>query len=322
MTMVARCTGALLGILCVVALASPQGEPHSYADYHQHLFSPEIARRSPSLQPIAAADLVPLLDAAGIERAAVLSLGYQFGNPNRPPVEDEYEHVKAENDWTSREVARYPQRLVGFCGVNPLRDYAREEIDRCAKDPQLRTGLKMHFGNSDVDLLNPQHVKALQGVFRAANAHRMAIVVHLRSTISQKRPYGASQARAFLTDVLPSAPDVPVQIAHLAGAGGYDDPLVDEALAVFVDAIAANDARMAKVLFDVSGVAGLGQWKTKTDLIAKRIRELGVERVLYGSDGAGGRNPTPGQAWAAFLELPLTRAEVQTIASNIAPYMR
>ena len=88
--MVARCTGALLGMLCVVALASPQGEPHSYADYHQHLFSPEIARRSPSLQPIAAADLVPLLDAAGIERAAVLSLGYQFGNPNRPPVEDEY----------------------------------------------------------------------------------------------------------------------------------------------------------------------------------------------------------------------------------------
>jgi predicted TIM-barrel fold metal-dependent hydrolase len=125
-----------------------------------------------------------------------------------------------------------------------------------------------------------------------------------------------------LTEVLPSAPDVPVQIAHLAGAGGYDDPLVDEALAVFVGAIAAHDARMTKVLFDVSGVAGLGQWKTKTDLIAKRIREIGVERVLYGSDGAGGGNPTPREAWAAFRELPLTREEVQTIASNVAPYMR
>ena len=91
---------------------------------------------------------------------------------------------------------------------------------------------------------------------------------------------------------------------------------------MFVDAIAANDARMAKVLFDVSGVAGLGQWKTKTDLIAKRIRELGVERVLYGSDGAGGGNPMPRQAWAAFLELPLTRAEFRAIAANVAPYLQ
>jgi hypothetical protein len=58
------------------------------------------------------------------------------------------------------------------------------------------------------------------------------------------------------------------------------------------------------------------------DLIVKRIREVGVERVLYGSDGAGGKNQTPRQAWAAFLELPLTKDEVRTIANNVAPYMR
>ena len=308
--------------LGLLAVAPAQDEVRPLADYHQHLFSPAIAKRSPNLKPISAIDLVALLEAAGIQRAAVLSLGYQYGNPNREPVENEYDQVKAENDWTSGEVARYSGRLVGFCGVNPLRDYALEEVRRCAGDPHLRAGLKMHFGNSDVDLLNPQHIKALQAVFRAANSHGMAIVVHLRSTISKQRPYGAPQARAFLTDVLPSAPDVPVQIAHLAGAGGYDDPLVDAALGVFVEAIAARDPRMAKVWFDVSGVAGLGQWKTKTNVIAERIRDLGVGRVLYGSDGAGGGNPTPREAWAAFLELPLTTDEVRTVASNVAPYMR
>jgi len=45
--------------------------------------------------------------------------GYQFGNPNRPPVEDEYAKVRAENDWTSEQIARYPDRLRGFCGLNP-----------------------------------------------------------------------------------------------------------------------------------------------------------------------------------------------------------
>jgi hypothetical protein len=33
---------------------------------------------------------VRLLDAAGIRQALVLSLAYQYGNPNRPPAENEY----------------------------------------------------------------------------------------------------------------------------------------------------------------------------------------------------------------------------------------
>ena len=136
--------------------------------------------------------------------------------------------------------------MRGFCSVNPLKDYAIEELARCAKDPQLHIGLKLHFGNSDVDLDNPQHVEQLRRVFRAANEHRMAIAVHLRSSVTRKRRYGEAQARVFLNVVFPAAPDVPIQIAHLAGAGGYDDPSVDQALAVFVDAIANKDPRMTK----------------------------------------------------------------------------
>jgi Predicted metal-dependent hydrolase of the TIM-barrel fold len=92
------------------------------------------------LNPIAASDLVALLEKAGIRRARVFSIAYQFSNPNKPPFEDEYERVKAENDWTSRQVALFPDRLRGFCTVNPLKDYAIAEIGRCAKDPQLHAG--------------------------------------------------------------------------------------------------------------------------------------------------------------------------------------
>jgi predicted TIM-barrel fold metal-dependent hydrolase len=179
----------------------------------------------------------------------------------------------------------------------------------------------MHFGNSDVDLDNPAHVEQLRRVFQTANKLGMAIVVHMRSSVTKSRPYGAKQATVFLKELIPSAPDVTIQIAHLAGAGGYDDPLVDDALSVFVDAVARKDQAMARVYFDVSGVA-LGKWTEKATLIARRIRELGVERILYGSDGAAGGNLAPREAWATFRQLPLTEAEFKTIATNVAPYMR
>jgi predicted TIM-barrel fold metal-dependent hydrolase len=167
--------------------------------------------------------LIALLDQAGIWQAAVLSLAYMYGNPNRPPVEHEYEAVKAENDWTSAQVAKFPDRLVAFCSVNPLRPYALEEIARCAADPRLKRGLKLHFGNSDVNLTDPADAARLREVFALANREHMAIVVHARTTISKQRPYGAEHARVFLETLLPAAPDVPVQIAHLAGSGGYDE---------------------------------------------------------------------------------------------------
>jgi uncharacterized protein len=315
-----------IGILwCAYALlpfTSLHAQSPPLVDSHQHLFSPAVAKLSPGLKSIDASDLIALLDAAAIRQALVLSVAYQFGNPNKPAVEDEYAQVKAENDWTSRQVARFPDRLRGFCSVNPLKDYAIEELARCAKDPQLHIGLKLHFGNSDVDLDNPQHVEQLRRVFRAANEHRMAIAVHMRSSVTRKRPYGEAQARVFLNVVFPAAPDVPIQIAHLAGAGGYDDPSVDQALAVFVNAIAKQDPRITHVYFDVSGVAGYGKWAEKANLIATRIRQLGVGHILYGSDGFGGGNLAPREAWAVFLQLPLSDDEFRMIANNVAPYMK
>jgi predicted TIM-barrel fold metal-dependent hydrolase len=289
-------------------------------DYHQHLYSPEAgARSSPGPMGIDASFLVAQLDAAGIQRAVVLSVAYSFSNPNKPLVPNEYGHVMAENDWTSAQVAKYPDRLLGICSVNPLRSYAVKEIARCAKDLNLRTGLKLHFGNSDVDLDKPQDLLRVEQVFRAANEHRMAIVVHMHANIDHHRAYGAKEARIFLEHLLPQAPDVTVQIAHLAGGGGYEDPTVDEALSVFVRAIERKDPRMERVYFDASGIAIPGLWEDKAGLIAKRIRQIGIRRVLYGSDAATPDN-LPKDALERWHKLPLTQDEFRTIESNVAPY--
>ena len=297
-------------------------------DHHQHFFSPPLAQLvtpnplppgGTAVEPIDADKLISLLDAAGIRRALVLALGYSWGNPSRN-VENEYERVKAENDWVSAQVARYPDRLRAFCSFNPLKDYALDELARCGANPNLRGGLKLHIGNARLDYHNAQHLERLRAVFRAANARRIPIVIHMRASISGGLAYGREEARIFLDSILPAASDIPLQIAHLAGAGGYDAK-TDSALSVFVDAVARRDPRAERLWFDVTTVA---REATDADakLIATRIRQLGVHRVLYGSDAATGGNLPPREAWAEFLKLPLTTEEFRTIASNIAPYMR
>jgi len=293
-------------LACRLLLAQP------VADHHQHLL--QSAAQPPQGFALTAKDLVAQLDQAGIQRAVVLSIAYQFGNPNRPPVENEYDRVKAENDWTSQQAALYPKRLIAFCSVNPLKDYAIAEIRRCSKDRLLRAGLKLHFGNSDVDLDNPAHVAQIRRVFKEADRHRMAIVAHIRSTVSRKRPWGAQQAVVFLNQVLPAARRVPVQIAHLADAGGYGTE-ADAALGVFAAAAAANDARMKRVFIDVSGVFA-GRWDRHAQRIVERLRALGLGRVLYGSDG-----PTM-EAVSGFRKLPLAAEEVRRIETNLAPYLK
>jgi predicted TIM-barrel fold metal-dependent hydrolase len=297
-------------------------------DHHQHFFSEALAALvNPNPPPpnanlvesFGADSLIAMLDAAGIQRALVLALGYSWGRPGRN-VENEYEKVKAENDWVAAEVARYPGRLRAFCSFNPLRDYALTELGRCAEHPQLRNGLKLHIGNARVDYHDAQHLARLREVFRSANARRMPIVIHMRSSISAGFRYGREEARIFFDSILPAAPDIPVQIAHLAGAGTFDAK-ADSALSVFVEAIARKDPRTTNLWFDVTTV-DRGLSPAGAQLLATRIRQLGIQRVLWGSDAATGGNLPPGKAWAEFRKVPLTAAEFQTIASNVAPYMR
>jgi predicted TIM-barrel fold metal-dependent hydrolase len=316
---------ASLGMLAAT-LAATQAtpQPTPVIDYHQHLFSPgaaALALGKPESPGITARDVIALLDAAHIERALVLSMGYTWGKASRAPVDNEYEHVKAENDWTAEQVSQYPNRLRAFCSFNPLKSYALAELARCSRNPQLRHGLKLHFGNSDVDLDNREDVSQVRKVFAAANGYRMPIVVHMHTSIDNKRRYGADQAQVFLNELLPAAADVPIQIAHLAGSGGYP-ATTDSALAVFTDAIAKHDPRIKNVWFDATVVVRAATTPDDLDRIAARIRQVGVERVLYGSDAAASPATYPAAGWTQFQRLPLTPAEFRAIANNVAPYMR
>ena len=89
-----------------------------------------------------------------------------------------------------------------------------QRLSVARKTPGFGGALNCISENSDVDLDDSAHVVQLERVFREANRHRMAIVVHMRS--NTKRTLGAGQARVFLQELLPAAANIPIQIAHMA----------------------------------------------------------------------------------------------------------
>jgi predicted TIM-barrel fold metal-dependent hydrolase len=266
-------------------------------------------------EPEDAAKLVELLDDAGIDRAVVLSDAYFFDSPKYDKGGDTYARVRAENDWTAEQVARFPGRLVAFCSFNPLRDYALQELERCAASRKFK-GLKLHMGMSRVDLKNPEQVEKVRQVVEAANRLKMPLLVHVRPG----PVYGREEAEIFLSRIVAAAPDVPFQIAHLWGGEGFSDA----ALGVYADAVSAGDPRTRNLYFDLAEAALVARGSDETlKTIARRIRQIGLSRILFASDGPVPESLTPREAWKDFRKsVPLTEDEIRAVASNVAPYLK
>ena len=302
-------------LLAIVLFAFPGLIPAQIIDYHQHIYSPVAGPISiAGWRGVTSDELIALMNEAHISRAVVLSTAYSLANPHKPPVANEREAVRKDNEWTSVQVAKHADRLIGFCSVNPLKPYAIEEMNRCAKDPNLRTGLKLHFGNSDVDVDNPAHLTRLKKVFHVANRNRMAILVHAHANVNFNRPYGAREARVFLEQLLPEAADIVVVLAHLAGAGGFDES-TQQASAVYAEAIARHDPRVRNLYFD----ACVSATASEAPMLAQRIREIGVSRIFYGSD-APVKGNLPVDALARWHAFPLSADEFHSIERNVAPF--
>lgn len=286
-------------------------------DYHQHMVSPAFAPIV-KLPERDGAALVRELDAAGIERAVVLSVGYSFAD-ERKGLSDPDRLTREQNDWTAAEVARNAPRLIGFCSANPLRPAALQELERCLGLRGM-VGIKLHLGNSGVSLRDPAHLGRVQQLFALAQRLRAPVLVHMRARGGSN--YGAEDARIFLERVVPTAPDVEIVVAHFGGAGPGYPPQADEVMAVFAAAAERGDPRMGNLYFDLATIVTDETTPADAAVVAQRIRQVGPGRVLYGSD----LSPPGGsirQGWEIFrTRVPLTDAELQQIANNRTRFAR
>ncbi len=342
------CAGCAMVSSTAFAASADQGCQGSVAgqrqvplvDHHTHVLTPRSTHwadvQGVSLKPRGIEDLLTTMRKDGVRRAAVLSTAYWFGH-STDKVPRNYRDLRIENDNIGRLVSNYPKRLVAFFGINPLAPTALSEIRRDVKSG-LFVGIKLHLTNSDVDLRNPADLQKLAEVFALANKLRVPIVIHLRT---RRSDYGYVDASNFIKKVLVAAPNITVQIAHLAGWGGYDSN-TDDALRAFVD---NKDRIQTKLYFDIAAIVtdtsgdesrdkDAGKRNAKQDdsvslhwpdkaeaaTLAKRIREIGLKRIVFGTDWPFG---TQAHYWAEFSEqVPLTACELETIRGNRAPWLQ
>jgi predicted TIM-barrel fold metal-dependent hydrolase len=307
----------LLPLLCACA-TTRSGSPYApLIDYHQHLVSPAFAPivKLPERDGRA---LLSELDAAGIGKAVVLSVAYSFAD-ERKKLENPDGLSRAENDWTSAQVVAARGRLIGFCSANPLRPAALGELERCLTLPGMK-GIKLHFGNSGVTLCDSAHVARVAEVFGLAERLRAPVLVHMRARGGVN--YGAEDARLFLDKIVPVAPSIEIVVAHFGGSGPGYPAQADEVMAVFGTAAERKDPRMRNIYFDVATNVTPETTTEEAALVAKRVRQVGASRVLYGSDlSAPGGSIHSG--WEIFRErVPLTDAEFRTIAGNVTRFAR
>ena len=151
-------------------------------DAHSHIFPPafrerreEILRRdatfgelyaNPRATLASAPELVAAMDAAGVDAAVAVGIGWQ-----------DPEVAREANDYLMESAARYPGRIVGFCGVNPAWGHAAAaEIERCARGGLRGVG-ELHPDTQGFRLDDPSLLAATMEV-----AERLGLPVLVHSS--------------------------------------------------------------------------------------------------------------------------------------------
>ncbi len=196
--------------------------------------------------------LLEYADRLGIARLCVF-MGMEFTYDPSP------ERLKEENDSVLRAVHAFPKRAFGFVYLNPKhRQASLDELDRCVRDGPM-VGVKLwvaeQCSSSDLD-----------PIIERATALQAIVFQHTWLKITGNLP-GESTPMA-LAELAIRHPRATLICGHSGGDWELGLRAIRPHKNIYTD-LAGGDP-----------VAGLTEMA---------VRELGAERVLYGSD-AGGRS--------------------------------
>ncbi|MBP6783326.1 MAG: amidohydrolase family protein [Verrucomicrobiales bacterium] len=198
------------------------------------------------------AQLIAIADRMGIERLCVY-MGMKWSQDPDP------DDLRRQNDEVLQAITRFPERTFGFVYLNPKHlDVSLAELERCvAKGPMV--GVKLWVA---------KHCNApeLDPIIERAAELKAVIFQHTWFKVGANYP-GESTPDDFV-QLAERHPAVPFICGHTGGDWERGIRAIRHLSSVYAD-LAGSDP-----------VAGFTEMA---------VRELGAERVIYGSD-AGGRS--------------------------------
>jgi len=262
-------------------------------DGHVHILSVELIRVWKGLGiPFSRpdeyySDIDVILKNTAVKRIDLVSMAHVYSSEEFGGFKNERELVEKENSYVAAERDKYPKKIRAFCSVDPLRDYALDELERCRTKLKM-DGIKLHHNANQVYLTVPDHLAKVKRVFEFASRHKMPILLHFDNS---HRRFGKPDVDLLVGSILKDLEPVNLRIAHFGTSGGFSQR-TRGFLNAFIDQFDAEPAlKKHRITFDISAVAldkdseGVRKLTDEEFAVLRRyIQRLGPERIAFGTD--------------------------------------
>jgi len=239
-------------------------------DFHTHIFPPWIKERrdeylkrdpcfsllysQPKAKLVTAEELVASMDENGIDLSVALNIGWVS-----------HELCVETNNYVLDSMSRYPERLIGFCSVQPKAgDAAIIELERCAKAGARGIGEM----RSDVQGFDLRDKMTMNPLVDAAMKHNLIFLTHSSEPVGHQYSGKGSITPDVLYSFILNFPDLKLVCAHWGGG------LPFYALMPEVAKVLTN------VFFDTAATAFLYQ----PQIFPQVSDIIGSDKILFGSD--------------------------------------
>ncbi len=239
-------------------------------DFHTHVFSPKIAERrseylkrdpcfsllysNPRARLASTEELIASMDEAGVDLSVVLNIGWLS-----------HELCVETNDYILASIARYPDRLIGFCGIQPKSgDAAVLELERCARAGARGIG-EMRADTQGFDLADKTIMSPLVDTMMK---HDLILLTHSSEPVGHQYAGKGRITPDVLYPFVLAFPDLKLVCAHWGGGLPFYALMPDVAEA------------LSNVFYDTAATSLLYRPQ-----IFKQVSEIiGSDRILLGSD--------------------------------------
>lgn len=276
----------LYSIIILILLAScaqipkaPVAKIHS-TDTHMHIYPPT---ENDDMQ-FTGARAVLAANSIGIQRVIVLSNSY-----TKMAYRD---YARTQNAYVAKEAKKDPTKIAGACAVNPLMDWAQDEMRRCKQDG-LKV-LKLHTMASGMDLHRHADLVEFKKILALASELQYTVLIHGNFPKANR-----GNEAEILLKTLDDFPKIRFIIGHLMGRE-YE---------------VLKNFKHPNFLVEISAVPIWTKEPADQKKLVDLMRAVGMKKFVFGSDWPVFH---PAETLHALQALPLSTSELDDLVYNNA----
>jgi predicted TIM-barrel fold metal-dependent hydrolase len=238
-------------------------------DFHTHIVPPRIKQNrleytsdggfasiysDPKAKLITTDELIDAMDKDGVDKSVVLNYGWKT------------QSLCAEiNDYIMESIARFPDRIIGFCNVSvDAGEAALKELERCIKG-----GVK-GIGEIRPDIISDKEklIDIIHPLAEFAIEHNLILLTHSSEPVGHQYSGKGKATPDLIYSLITSFPELKIVCAHWGGG-----------LPFYALMPEVKDA-LKNVYFDTAASPFL----YKPDIYSHVVKLVGEDKVLFGSD--------------------------------------